>query len=501
MPRPPLALRSLRRAWYRVGRRVSRERLRWAVRVRAAVIVLFLALALAARSLGLFPDLGAALAAAGAGALMNLAAARRVARWQGIASLLLWTGIGDAVLITYVVAATGGTASPLLFLYVLQVLTTALVVDVLVGALMGAMSVVLLSVVVLGGAPLATVLARDAGARPDRLLWLPSLGLTLVLLVFVGGYLARRLTRSERELAGTHRRLSRSVRRLTETHAALREAYERLARAEAELVETDRMKTLQVLVAGLAHELGNPLAVLAGNVEPLVESIASYERTVEACAPLAADATSAAGEEARRALASGAETRAEATLLLANCNEATRRAVALLGQLRDFGRGGRGTVRRLAPIAPGLVGTLALVRYRLPPRVTVHESYVEVPDVLCVPAELNQVFINLLMNAIDVLSPGGNLWIELACAGAEVVIGVRDDGPGIPPDVLPRIFEPFVTTKEAGVGTGLGLAISHAIVARHHGRIEVATAPGGTLVTVRLPVPKLDDAAATARAP
>jgi signal transduction histidine kinase len=465
-------------------RRLGRERLGWTVRVRAAVIALFLGLALVARTVGVLPSLGPALVAAAAGTLMNLLAARRVARWEGIPAMLVWTGVGDALLITYVVAATGGTASPFLLLYVVQVLTTALVVDVTLGAAMGMGSVVLLAAAVFVRGPSApVVLAADMVG--DRWLWLSSLGATLLCSVFLGGHLTRRLARSERELASTHRRLSRSLRRLTETHASLRDAYERLARAEAELIETDRLQTLQVLVAGLAHELGNPLTVLAGNMEPLGEALAALAEAD----PTAADAATPPRADARID-----DARREAPGLLANCVEATKRAVGLLGQLRDFGRGGRGTVRRLASLAPGLAGTLALVRYRLPAGVTVHESYADVPDVACVPAELNQVFINLVMNAIDAVAPGGHLWLSLEREGGDVLVRVRDDGAGIDPALVPHVFEPFVTTKDAGRGTGLGLAISHAIVARHHGRIEVETAAGkGTTFTVRLPVPGVHD--------
>ncbi|MEO6029111.1 MAG: HAMP domain-containing sensor histidine kinase [Candidatus Binatia bacterium] len=496
--------RSLVGAQRRLGRRLTPERLRWTVRVRGTVIALFLALSVAAWTIGVLPALGPALTAAAAGTVMNLAAARRVARWERIPAMLAWTGLGDSLIITYVVVATGGTASPLLFLYVLQVLTTALVVDVTLGAMVGAGGMLLLAAAVVADMPVTT---HDAVA-PDRMLWLSSLGVTLLFLVFVGGHLTRRLARSERQLAGAHRRL-------TETHTALQDAYGRLARAEAELIETDRMKTLQLLVAGLAHELGNPLTVLAGTVEPLTEAVRAYERALALCAPLitlsaplvglyaplidprADPAPQRALADALQALADAREARRETPLLLANCAEATSRATGLLAQLRDFGRGGRGTVRRPASVTPGLVGTLALLRYRLPAGVVVHESYADVPAVICVPAELNQVFINLLMNAIDALTPGGNLWLELARAGNEVRIAVRDDGAGIPPEVLPDIFEPFVTTKDAGRGTGLGLAISRAIVARHGGRIEVATAVGqGTTFTVALPIP---DGAAEAR--
>lgn len=487
---PQSILRRLRRLGRRESRRANAERLRWAMRVRGGVIVLFLAVALVAFAIGVLPSLGPALVASAAGAVMNLAAARRVARWQRIPSMLIWTGLGDAALITYVVAVTGGTASPFLLLYVMQVLTAALLVDVLVGASVGAISVLFLAGVVVLGDPTRASRAFGTGVAPDRVVWLLSLGLTLVVLVFLGGHLTRRLAQSERRLAGTHRRLARSLARLTAAHAELQAAYERLRRAETQLVTTDRMRTMQVLVAGLAHELGNPLTVLAGNVAPLAEVVASYERMVAACASCVDAAPPTVAASARRALADGAEARREAAALLANCDEATRRAVGLLAQLRDFGRGGRGTVRRLAPVAPGLLSTLALVRHRLPPRVTVHESYADVPDVVCVPAELNQVFINVLMNAIDALPAGGNLWLTLDVDAGSVRLRVRDDGPGIAPEVLPRVFEPFVTTKETGHGTGLGLAISQTIVARHRGTIAAVNAEGGgAVVTVRLPIP------------
>jgi two-component system NtrC family sensor kinase len=475
----------------RARRRVTRERLRWTVRLRATVIVVFLALAACARD-GL-PSLGPALVAAAAGIAMNALAARRVRRWERIPSMLAWTAVGDALLITYVVVTTGGPASPFLFLYVLQVLTTALVVDVALGAATAVASIVLLAI----GAWLHPSghagFALAAVDAPDRLVRLGSFGLTVLLLVFVGGGLTRRLARSERALAGTSRRLARSLGRLTATHASLRDAYARLARAEAQLVETDRMKTLQLLVAGLAHELGNPLTVLAGNVEPLTESVRSYERALAACAPFVACVARAEHSGLEAALAEAAEARRETPLLLANCAEATSRATALLAQLRDFGRGGKGTVRRPATLAPGLVGTLALVRYRVPAGATVHERYADVPPVVCVPAEINQVVINLLMNAIDALGPGGNLWLALERDGGDACIIVRDDGAGIAPEILPRVFEPFVTTKDAGRGTGLGLAISQAIITRHGGRIEVETTSGeGTTFTVRLPLGAAD---------
>lgn len=501
-PRFPSVVRAVERHVRRARVRITRERLRWTLRVRATVIVVFLAVAIAGWMRGVLASLGPVLVAAGGGVLMNGWAARRVARWQGIPGVLAWTGVGDALFITYVVTRTGGASSPFLFLYVVQVLTTALVVDVGLGAVMGVLSLTSLGVASFVGRP---ELAVAAGADAERFVRLASFGLTLSFLVLVGGVLARRLARSERELAGTHRRLTRSLGRLTTAHASLRDAYDRLARAEGELVETDRMRTMQLLVAGLAHELGNPLAVLAGTIEPLTEAVRAYERAIAVCLPAGAaeasepGAIAASRSDVRAALDAAVEARRETPLFLANCTEATARATGLLAQLRDFGRGGRGTVRRPAALAPSLVATLALLRYRIPPGVTVDESYADVPAVRCVPAEINQVVINLLTNALDALGPAGRLSLVLVADGPDVCIVVRDDGAGIPADLLPRVFEPFVTTKGPGRGTGLGLAISHAIVARHGGRIDVASEPGrGTTVTVRLPA--ADGGDVTARA-
>jgi signal transduction histidine kinase len=114
----------------------------------------------------------------------------------------------------------------------------------------------------------------------------------------------------------------------------------------------------------------------------------------------------------------------------------------------------------------------------------------DLPPVVCDAAQIEQVLLALIMNALDAMPQGGNLWLTSSFGHEpnQVRIVVRDDGSGIPPETLPRIFEPFLTTKETGRGVGLGLAISHSILERHNGDIEVRSEPGrGTTFTVTLP--------------
>jgi two-component system NtrC family sensor kinase len=122
------------------------------------------------------------------------------------------------------------------------------------------------------------------------------------------------------------------------------------------------------------------------------------------------------------------------------------------------------------------------------------------PPVYCDPAQIEQVLLALVMNAVDAMPRGGNLWLQTRRrSAAQAEAKVRDDGSGIAPEILPHMFEPFFTTKETGHGVGLGLAISHGIIERHNGRIEVQSEPGkGTTFTITLPLDSSVTAAADA---
>jgi two-component system NtrC family sensor kinase len=133
--------------------------------------------------------------------------------------------------------------------------------------------------------------------------------------------------------------------------------------------------------------------------------------------------------------------------------------------------------------------TLTLMEPRLRDGVEVERDYGELPRVRCYAGQLNQVFMNLLMNACDALDGKGRIRIRSRARPGGVRIEFQDDGPGIPPEVQVRMFEPFYTTKAVGKGTGLGLSISYGIVERHGGRMLVGSAPGeGTTFVIELPL-------------
>ena len=127
---------------------------------------------------------------------------------------------------------------------------------------------------------------------------------------------------------------------------------------------------------------------------------------------------------------------------------------------------------------PQLKGSIEVVR-----------DYQPIPEVRCFPGQLNQVFLNLLMNACDVLEDGGMITIRTRPTPEGVRLRFEDTGPGIPPDAASRIFDPFFTTKEIGKGTGLGLSLSHGIIERHGGRIQILSEPGrGAIFEIELPL-------------
>jgi signal transduction histidine kinase len=177
-----------------------------------------------------------------------------------------------------------------------------------------------------------------------------------------------------------------------------------------------------------------------------------------------------------------------AATLLAEIQESTRRISELVAAIRSYSQMDRASMQQIN-VTDGLESTLTMLGHKLPSGVTVVRNYsADVPRIEAYPGELNQVWTNLIDNALDAMGGAGTLRLTTRAEGNDVVIEVGDTGPEMPPQVAARAFEPFYTTKDVGQGTGLGLDIARRIIVeRHHGTITIDSRPGETVLRVRIP--------------
>lgn len=244
-----------------------------------------------------------------------------------------------------------------------------------------------------------------------------------------------------------------------------------------EAVNAARLATLGMLLAGVAHEVNTPLGALASNHDVL-------KRALEKLQGILADEVVVESElvEVRRIV------RALAGIMRVN-DLAIERVVGLMASLRTFGRPDRSEVDRV-DLHEGIDTTLVLLRHRLENRIVIQREFGELPLMECYPQQLNQVFMNVLMNAVQAIEGSGEISIRTRPVGeAEVEVVIRDTGSGMDADTVQRIFDRGFTTKDQRVGMGMGLLISRRVVHRHGGTIEVRSAPGaGSTFTLRLPI-------------
>jgi signal transduction histidine kinase len=234
-------------------------------------------------------------------------------------------------------------------------------------------------------------------------------------------------------------------------------------------MQSEKMRSLGQLVAGVAHELNNPIGFVHANLQLLSGYI---EKLVSA------QLDGGDVERPRDAI----------VRLLSRSREGTERVKKIVQDLRTFSRMDQAELAD-TDLNAELRRTLGLMEARFKDGIRLDMDFGELPRVRCYPAQLNQVFMNLLMNACDALGAGGTVSVRTRPTPGGVALDFADSGPGIAQHVRERIFEPFFTTKPVGQGTGLGLSISHGIVERHGGRLTVDCPPeGGTVFRVELPL-------------
>ncbi|MFO1430687.1 MAG: CHASE2 domain-containing protein [Candidatus Competibacteraceae bacterium] len=335
-------------------------------------------------------------------------------------------------------------------------------------------------------------------------LWLPVVsGVMGIGLVYIGYLLLHALAaeRERRQLLEQANRdleikitertqeLSIAHQELGQRHRQLENAYQELTRAQQQLVHSEKMASLGLLVAGVAHELNNPISFVHGNLEFIGEYTDRLATVI--------DAYSGAGRDDPPSRRAGDRQKEKARVgntlktlreLIASCREGTERVKKIVLDLRTFSRADD-TGPVLAELHEGLESTLNLLVKEYRDRITVHRDYAKLPAMECYSGQINQVFMNLLLNAAQAIPEKGDVWIQTALEDDRVIITIRDNGNGIPESNLHRIFDPFFTTKPVGTGTGLGLSITYSIIDKHGGTIRVKSQVNvGTEFTVELPL-------------
>jgi signal transduction histidine kinase len=273
---------------------------------------------------------------------------------------------------------------------------------------------------------------------------------------------------------------------LAERNNELASALTTLRDAQARLVAQEKLSALGRMLAGLSHEMNNPVNVLKNNLDPIREHFTELRELAQTALSGASAQVIAAEWEAREI-----DWRTEDfDDALNGMDEAAARCGQVNADLRAFIRGDAVSIT-LANPRDGLRATVALISRRVPERVHLALQLDDTPELPCHPGKLNQVWLNLIQNALDAVGSSGTVRVECSVVRDHVEIVVQDDGPGVTAAFRSRLFEPFATTKGVGAGTGLGLATSYQIVELHGGRLylDETHSPGARFV-VELPIPR-----------
>jgi two-component system NtrC family sensor kinase len=280
---------------------------------------------------------------------------------------------------------------------------------------------------------------------------------------------------------------------LTRSNDALTHLNQTLRHTQEQLIQSEKLASIGQLAAGVAHEINNPVGYVFSNFSSLERYLGDLFRMLaayEAAEGQLAGTPAAATLAALRQEIELEYLKDDVPALMAESREGISRVRKIVQDLKDFSHVDARKEWEWSDLHKGLDSTLNIVNNEIKYKADVVKEYGTLPLVQCLASELNQVFMNLLVNAAHAIDkPRGTIHLRTGCTGPQVWVEVEDDGSGIAPDHLTRIFDPFFTTKPVGKGTGLGLSLSYGIVQKHGGRIEVDSVVGrGTRFRVVLPV-------------
>jgi signal transduction histidine kinase len=301
------------------------------------------------------------------------------------------------------------------------------------------------------------------------------------------------LEQAKQRLEDDIRRRESAEAELMRRNAELTELNQRLSMAQQQLVQSEKLASIGQLAAGVAHEINNPIGYVFSNFETLGTYIGRMLDMFKVYQEAEASIGAPAVLERLRAMREGIDLDyliEDIPVLMSESREGISRVRKIVQDLKDFSRVDASLEWQWANLHAGLDSTLNIVSNEVKYKADVVREYGELPDIECLPSQLNQVFMNIVVNGAHAISGGrGKITIRTGREGDEVWVEIADTGRGIPKEVVPRIFDPFFTTKPIGSGTGLGLSLSYGIIQKHNGRIEVDSEPGrGTTFRITLPV-------------
>ena len=298
-----------------------------------------------------------------------------------------------------------------------------------------------------------------------------------------------------KELSELFKKFNTMTNAVHQREQALKLSYDKLSKAneelilsESQLIQSEKMASIGVLAAGVAHEINNPLAYVKSNLSTLDEYLTDIQKHHQETNKLL---TTEASQEWQETLAKKYDIEflfEDIPDILTSSISGVEKITETVQGLKSFSRTEQSTKSK-TDINEGLTVTLNMVNNELKYNCKVHVALEPLPIIYAFPSKLNQVFMNLLINAGQSITGSGDIFVRTFQKESDIVIEVKDNGSGIAAGVLPHIFTPFFTSKPVGEGTGLGLSISHGIIKQHDGRIEVISEEGeGSCFSVYIPI-------------
>jgi signal transduction histidine kinase len=272
-------------------------------------------------------------------------------------------------------------------------------------------------------------------------------------------------------------------------NAELSRSKAELERLQAQIIHSEKMASVGQLAAGIAHEINNPAGFIYGNMDMLRDHLAHLRKLLAVYDQLVLPPDVAQMVHSVKVEINYERLMGDLSSIVSDCVEGAERIRDIVQNLRLFSRLDEAEVKQV-DLHEGIDSTIRLLsRYYSSSRVTLRRNYGDLPPISCYAGQLNQVWMNLLVNAAQAVGDEGEVSISTRLEDAWVVVTISDTGCGIPADQIKRIFDPFFTTKPVGEGTGLGLATSYGIIERHGGTITVKSqVAAGTTFTIKVPI-------------